>query len=84
MIKYSIFSLILALFLLTGCENNKMIINDVTEREANEIIVFLASKGIATVENLADLAVDDLVDITGMDAERAKQLIMTARAPWFA
>ncbi len=45
---------------------------------------FLASKGVATVENLADLAVDDLVDITGMDAERAKQLIMTARAPWFA
>ncbi|TSA49041.1 MAG: transcription termination/antitermination protein NusA, partial [Nitrosomonadales bacterium] len=44
----------------------------------------LASKGVATVEDLADLAVDDLVDLTGMDAERAKQLIMTARAPWFA
>ena len=44
----------------------------------------LASKGIHTQEDLADLAVDDLVELTGMDAERAKQLIMTARAPWFA
>jgi N utilization substance protein A len=44
----------------------------------------LAAKGISTVEDLADLAVDDLVELTSMDAERAKQLIMTARAPWFA
>jgi len=44
----------------------------------------LAAQGIATVEDLADLAVDDLVEITGMDDERAKTLIMTARAPWFA
>lgn len=44
----------------------------------------LASKGVATVENLADLAVDELVEMTGMVEERAKQLIMTARAPWFA
>ena len=43
----------------------------------------LAEKGVITKENLADLAMDDLVDMTGMDAERAKQLIMTARAPWF-
>ncbi len=40
-------SLIFSLFFLTGCENNMMIINDINEREANEIIVFLASKGIA-------------------------------------
>ncbi len=44
----------------------------------------LASKGVTTQEGLADLAVDDLVELTGIDAERAKQLIMTARAPWFA
>ena len=43
----------------------------------------LASKGILTMEDLADLAVDDLVELTKMDAERAKTLIMTARAPWF-
>lgn len=44
----------------------------------------LAAKGVSTMEDLADLAVDDLVELTNMDAERAKQLIMTARAPWFA
>lgn len=43
----------------------------------------LAAKGIHTQEDLADLAVDDLVELTQMDSERAKQLIMTARAPWF-
>lgn len=44
----------------------------------------LAAQGVSTMEDLADLAVDDLVELTNMDAERAKQLIMTARAPWFA
>jgi N utilization substance protein A len=44
----------------------------------------LASKGVSTKEDLADLAVDDLIELINMDAERAKTLIMTARAPWFA
>lgn len=44
----------------------------------------LASKGINTQEALAELAMDDLVELTGMEAERAKALIMAARAPWFA
>ena len=43
----------------------------------------LATKGIRTMEDLADLAVDELTEMTGMENERAKQLIMTARAPWF-
>ena len=43
----------------------------------------LASKGISKMDDLADLAVDELVEMTSMDEERAKQLIMTARAPWF-
>jgi transcription termination/antitermination protein NusA len=30
------------------------------------------------------LAIDELTDMTSMEAERAKKLIMTARAPWFA
>ena len=50
----------------------------------NQTARVLASKGVRTQEDLADLAVDDLVELTGMDAERATQLIMTARAPWFA
>jgi len=44
----------------------------------------LAAKGIHTQEELAELAVDDLVELTDMDTERAKTLIMAARAPWFA
>jgi N utilization substance protein A len=44
----------------------------------------LASKGVSTKESLADLAVDDLVELTGMEAKRASDLIMAARAPWFA
>lgn len=43
----------------------------------------LASKGIPTMNDLAELAIDELVELTNMDAERAKMLIMTARAPWF-
>ena len=44
----------------------------------------LAAKGVRTQEDLAELSVDDLIDLTGMDTERAKTLIMAARAPWFA
>ncbi len=43
----------------------------------------LVSKGVTTMEALADLAVDDLTELTGMETERAKELIMTARRPWF-
>ncbi len=43
----------------------------------------LAGKGVGTQEQLADLDGDELVEMTGMDDERANQLIMTARAPWF-
>lgn len=43
----------------------------------------LAANEIHTSEDLAELAVDELVDLTGIDEERAKSLIMTARAPWF-
>ena len=50
----------------------------------NQTARTLAEKGVVTKEDLADLAMDDLVEMTGIDAERAKQLIMTARAPWFA
>ncbi len=44
----------------------------------------LAGKGIITMEDLAEQSVDELLEIEGMDEERAGALIMTARAPWFA
>ncbi len=43
----------------------------------------LAANGICSMEDLAEQAIDDLLDIQGMDEERAGQLILTARAPWF-
>ncbi len=44
----------------------------------------LAKGGIKARDDLADLAVDELSELTGLDEERAKKLIMAARAHWFA
>jgi len=49
----------------------------------NELAHKLASKGICSMEDLAELAIDDLTEIEEMTEERASALIMTARAPWF-
>ncbi len=43
----------------------------------------LASKGIVTREDLAELATDDLLELNDMDQELAAALIMKARAHWF-
>jgi N utilization substance protein A len=43
----------------------------------------LASRGIVTMEDLAEQAVQDLLGIEDLDEQRAAALIMTARAPWF-
>jgi transcription termination/antitermination protein NusA len=43
----------------------------------------LASRGIVTREDLAEQAIDDLLEIEGVDAERAGALIMAARKHWF-
>jgi N utilization substance protein A len=43
----------------------------------------LAARGIKTMEELAEQAVDDLLEVEGMTDARARELIMTARAPWF-
>ena len=44
----------------------------------------LAKKGICTMDDLAELAIDELLEIGEMTEEKAGELIMTARAPWFA
>ena len=49
-----------------------------------ELANALAVKGVCTMEDLAEQAVDELMEIEGMDEKRASDLIMTARAPWFA
>ena len=48
-----------------------------------ELIVRLADGGVHTRDDLADLAVDELIEISGVDEEKAKSLIMKAREHWF-
>ncbi len=43
----------------------------------------LASKGVVTREDLAELGTDELIEINEMDEEQAAALIMKARAHWF-
>jgi N utilization substance protein A len=48
-----------------------------------ELISKLADSGVHNRDDLADLAVDELTDITGQSADDAKALIMKAREHWF-
>jgi len=48
-----------------------------------ELIAKLAGGGINTRDDLADLAVDELVDMTSVDEAQARSLIMKAREHWF-
>ena len=50
----------------------------------DEALAFsLASKGIRTLDDLAEQSVDELVEATGLDGDKAAQLIMKAREHWF-
>ncbi len=44
----------------------------------------LAARGVVNMEDLAEQSIDELMEIDGMDEERAGALIMKAREPWFA
>ena len=44
----------------------------------------LAKNGVTDRESLADLATDELIEMTGIDTARATALITVARAHWFA
>jgi N utilization substance protein A len=51
------------------------------------MLVALGEKGVKTLDDLGDLATDELIEIVGADAlapEVAEQIIMAARAHWFA
>lgn len=58
---------------------------DLLEMETmdKQLAYILASHGIVTREDLAEQSVDDLLDITELDEEKAAKLIMTARKIWF-
>ena len=44
----------------------------------------LARRKVTTMDDLAEQSVDELMEVDGMDEERAAALIMKAREPWFA
>ena len=48
------------------------------------LIAKLAESGVHTRDDLADLAIDELVEITGQPEDEAKALIIKAREHWFA
>jgi len=48
-----------------------------------ELALTLASKGVVTLDDLADQAVDELVEVAGIDEKQAAALIMKARESWF-
>ena len=48
-----------------------------------ELIAQLADAGIKTLDDLADLAVDELTEITGQSEDEARALILKAREHWF-
>ncbi|KKL22171.1 hypothetical protein LCGC14_2438120, partial [marine sediment metagenome] len=51
---------------------------------SRELALTLGSKGVASVDDLAELAVDELVEMGGMNEQEAAALIMKARESWFA
>jgi len=67
-------------------EELERVADDMLELEGMDkpLAAKLAKSDICTRDDLADLAVDELMEITGIDAERATALITVARAHWFA
>ncbi len=66
-------------------ENVESVALDLRDLEgiSHELIGKLADAGIHTRDDLADLAVDELTEITGQSADEATTLIMKAREHWF-
>lgn len=53
------------------------------EGMTRQLAYALAARGVFSMEDLAEQAIDDIGDIDGMGAEKAARLIMKAREPWF-
>jgi N utilization substance protein A len=57
---------------------------DLVELAGETLAKAVARKGVRTRDDLADLAVDELVEMGGVDEKKAAELIMDARKHWFA
>nr|MCU0768827.1 helix-hairpin-helix domain-containing protein [Burkholderiaceae bacterium] len=66
-------------------ENLEQAEKDLLELEGMDadLAARLAENAIRTRDDLGELAVDELIEMTGIDDERARALIMAARAHWF-
>jgi N utilization substance protein A len=65
------------------------VVDEVAELEGltPAMLVALGEKGVKTLDDLGDLATDELIEIVGADAlaaDAAEPIIMAARAHWFA
>ncbi|WP_440531422.1 transcription termination factor NusA [Variovorax sp. YR566] len=69
-----------------GVEAQSTVSQDLHDLEGldSELIPKLTEAGVNTRDDLADLAVDELTEITGQSADDAKALILKAREHWFA
>ena len=67
-------------------EKVETVAEDLRELEgvSAELLATLAEAGVRTRDDLADLAVDELTDITGQTEDEARALIMKAREHWFS
>jgi N utilization substance protein A len=54
------------------------------EGMTKELALSLASQGVTELDDLAELAVDELVEMSELDDEAAAAMIMKARESWFA
>ncbi|MDB5731029.1 MAG: nusA [Variovorax sp.] len=70
---------------IAKAENEESVSQDLRDLEGLDtaLIAKLAEAGIHTRDDLADLAVDELTEITGQNADDAKALILKAREHWF-
>ncbi len=51
--------------------------------DSEDLAYQLAQKGVSSVDDLAELATDELCEISGLDEKTAADLIMQARKTWF-
>jgi N utilization substance protein A len=74
--------------LLTGAiaKEESTVSEELAEMEGmdDDLAYQLAACGLVTMDDLAEQSVDELMEIEGMDEQRAAALIMKAREPWFA
>jgi N utilization substance protein A len=57
---------------------------DLIEIAGEQLAKTLARKGVRTRDDLADLAVDELIEMGSVEEKKAAELIMDARKHWFA